>query len=208
MNSFKRSLFITLLVFFLIFMGYLLLVKKIKNDNPTFMNSAEEITLKQGEYIIGQDLKPGFYDIDSLSDNVSFMPVKLSKGDKIVGQKCEKGTHVYIKGKGTVKLSPAKYKSLAVDNRNEYTILHSGNYIIGKQIPAGKYKITYSNKNKEIIEKPFIQVLPGYGENPLKSIDFRKKDNDVINVQIGDIFEVHKSLTEEYDDVFIKLKSL
>ncbi|WNB92536.1 hypothetical protein [Bacillus sp. NEB1478] len=205
MNNFKRVLFISLAVLFIVFIGTPYLLKIIKNQNPALMNSAEQITLKRGDYIVKKDIEPGFYDITALTDNVSFMPFKLSKGDQILGLQLDKNTHVIIEGKGKVKLSPAKFETLKKPE-NEYVIDHSGNYLIGRQIPEGQYKISFNiTSNKKIKEMPFIQLLPGYGKDPIKSLTFEKKSTQDIQLQTGNVLEVHKSMMEEYDHVVITL---
>lgn len=209
MNNFKRTLFILIIVLFLGFIGTKFLLTILKNDNPSLMNSAEEITLSKGDYLIGHDLEPGFYDVEALSDNVFFMPVKFSKGDQILGQRLEKNSHTFIEGKGKVRLSPAKYEVLTINENNEYVIKNSGNYMVGKQIPEGKYKISYYVKDgKKVNKNPFIQVLPGYGENTLDSTNFQEKDSYNVYLKIGYVLEIHKSLTEEYNGVVFILNPL
>ncbi|MFG6497021.1 hypothetical protein P8610_16795 [Fictibacillus sp. UD] len=207
MSNFKKFVFIGLIILFVGFLGSKYLIKIIKNNNPTFLNSAKEVTLTNGDYMVGKDLNAGFYDVISLSDEVSFMPLKLSKGDKIVGQRLEKNEHALIEGSGKVRLLPAKYEPLTLNKNKEYRINHSGKYIVGKQIPVGRYNISYQIKgNEKINNRPFVQVLPGYGKNTLNSLTFEKKLSYDIELKTGNLLEVHKSLMEEYDSVVILLK--
>ncbi|MBH0161830.1 hypothetical protein [Fictibacillus sp. 26RED30] len=206
MNNFKKVVFIALVVLFLCFLGTKYLLKIIKNDNPTFLNAAEEVTLTKGDYLIGKQVKAGFYDVISLSDDVSLMPVKLSKGDMIVGQRLENNAHAIVVGNGSVKLLPAEYVPLKMDAQNKYRIVHSGNYMVGKQILEGKYKISYKVRGKgKVKEKPFVQILPGYGKDQLDSFAFEKASTYKINLETGNILDVRKSLEEEYDSVVIEL---
>lgn len=207
MSNFKKFVFMGLIVLFIGFLGSKYLIKIIKSNNPTFLNSAKEVTLTNGDYMVGKDLNAGFYDIISLSDEVSLMPVKLSKGDKIVGHRLEKNEHALIEGDGKVKLIPAEYDPITLNKNKEYRINHSGKYIVGKQIPEGRYIISYQIiGNEKIKNKPFVQILPGYGKNTLNSLTFEKKKSYAIELEIGNILEVHKSLMEEYDSVVILLK--
>jgi hypothetical protein len=208
MSKFKILIFVALVAVFTSVIVVPFIFNSIKSANPTLVNSAKKVILHRGEYSVGKKVKPGFYDIEALSDNVTFNSIKLTKKDKLVAFEMFDKSQIKVKGAGNVKLSPAKFKSLKQNERSEYVIEHSGYYIVGKQIPKGMYELKYHTKNGEKVTKaPFIQVLPKFRESPLSS--FQLKENKIYNLNLGkngNILQVNKTMFEENNEIIISLK--
>ncbi|MBU8690440.1 hypothetical protein KM918_24370 [Priestia megaterium] len=208
MTKTKTTIFILIIVACIAIIGYPFVKNLIKNDDPLSSNTAEQVTLSKGDNIVGKDLQPGFYDVKASSTKLSFMGIELSENDTLLGQYFDNEEHVIIEGNGNVKLSPAKFNTLSSSKGGKYLIQHSGFYIVGKQIPQGDYKLSYFTKNKKTVDtKPFIQVLPKYGGNPLQTIQFEKKENYDITLKEGNILQVSKNLFEENNNIVVELKA-
>ncbi|NIK13416.1 hypothetical protein [Alkalibacillus almallahensis] len=205
MNKFKVTIFILLAVIFVVFIGLPYATNFIGKNESVSPDNAEKQTLQKGEYIVGEDIKPGVYDFKVLKGDITYNSVQLSLGDKVLAQKLTEQEHIVVEGRGSVELSPAKFDPLTLKNDDQYIIDHSGNYKIGTQIPEGEYTLSYTVKGEKQNEKPFIQVLPEIRGDVLESFQFEKKENYNITLKSNYILEVHKSLFEEYDNVLIKL---
>ncbi|MEW5552123.1 hypothetical protein ABGT22_19660 [Peribacillus frigoritolerans] len=211
MSKLKLVIFILLVVVFFVVIGPSFILNKIKNINPTnpvtkIVNPTKEYILSSGDYIVGKDIETGLYDVESLSDNIHFNSFAISKGQKLINQDLTNNSHVSIKskGKGRIKLSPAKYEKLPKVGNN-YQIEHSGYYIIGKQIPSGKYIISYTIKNSSLKnKKPFIQVFTEFRGNPLKTYQFSKKEYN-LSLEDGNVLQVKKTFDKEEDNIIVRL---
>ncbi|MFL6978321.1 hypothetical protein R7M47_11860 [Bacillus inaquosorum] len=206
MNKFKTTVFIIIALVFVSYFGYSFVMSNIEKSNPMAVSKAKNYTLSEGEYKAGDDIKPGFYDIEALDDNMVYKSIKLTKNDKLVNQDIPDQSILIIEGKGNIKLSPAKSEKVAKQN-DTYNIVHSGFYVVGKQIPAGKYEVSYiTENNKKTTTKPFVQVLPEFRGTPKKSINLENDKSYSITLDKGNILEIKKTMFEEDNNIKIKLK--
>ncbi|WP_047980207.1 hypothetical protein [Ornithinibacillus contaminans] len=168
---------------------------------------AKEQSLAKGDYIAGEDIEPGYYDVVVMEGEVIFNGIQLSNKDKLLGQVIYDNSHTIVDGKGTIKMTPAGFESLSLNNQNEIVIEHSGNYIVGEQIPEGNYLLKYTvvGQDNEEVKKPFIQILNGFEGEIIESYEFEKNDHTKITLKNEQVLEVHKSLFQEYENIIITL---
>ncbi|WP_141603786.1 hypothetical protein [Terrilactibacillus laevilacticus] len=205
MNNFKKIVFIIIAGVFVFAFGGSYIINTIKKSNPRVLNSAESITLSSGTYTVGKDVKPGFYDIESLNGKIHFSAYVLNKGDKVLNNELYDQSKINVEGKGKVKLSPSKVNAIHL-NKGKYAIIHSGYYIVGKQIPKGSYTLSYSTKDKDNIdEKIFVQKLKELRGNPLNVYLFKHKNRYKINLENGNVIQVIKTLKDDQMDIIINL---
>ncbi|EAF8893303.1 hypothetical protein A2G21_06875, partial [Listeria monocytogenes] len=134
----------------------------------------------------------------------SYYSTRLSKGDEIIGINLLDANKLYFEGSGEVELTPAEFNPIK-PSANIFTIQHSGSYEVGKQIPAGKYSLTYTI-DKSSKKKPFIQILPSYTDDARIEIQFETKPAYNINLKTGEILTVSKTISEELDTMTVLLK--
>ncbi|AIM15974.1 MULTISPECIES: hypothetical protein [Neobacillus] len=203
MNKFKCTIFIFIVVICSLIIAYPYitdLINSYKNIDP------EEMTIKSGEYIVGEDINQGIYDIEVISGKIKFMQRELSIKDKILGVKLNNGEHVEVEGKGRVKLSPANFEAIEMSKSGQYEINHSGFYKIGLQLPEREYILSYTGKTEK--EKPFVQILSSNNRDVLNTYDFQDKESYKVFLKKGDILEINKCLFFESDSIVINLKPL
>lgn len=202
MNKFKIVIFISITLVTLI-----VIVSPYLNYNSPKL--VENKIFSKGEYIIGEDLAPGHYDVSAIKGNSEFIGRKLSAGDKLINMNYRNQEHLIVKGTGEVKLSPAKIKPLELNSKNNYLIKHSGNYSVGEHLNSGRYKLSYEVKNnKKNDEKSFIQILSKSDNEVLDSFSFLEKNEYIITLKESNVLNVNKTLIEENDNIIIKLKKL
>ncbi|MBC1998432.1 hypothetical protein IA759_06220 [Listeria marthii] len=204
MTKTKLGIFIALAVITLLLFLVPKGIKYLKNQNPELLNTAENVKLQSGEYTIGKDIKVGIYDMQVTKGSLSYYGTKLSKGDQIIGINLLDANKLYFEGSGEVELTPAEFLPIK-SSANIFTIEHSGSYEVGKQIPVGKYSLTYI-ADKNSIEKPFIQILPSYADDARAEIQFENKQAYTINLKAGEILTVRKTKSEELDAMTILLE--
>lgn len=158
-------------------------------------DALQQVTLKSGEYKVGEDFPEGQYDVQSTTDDAMFMQKKMSNNDKWMGISFSDGESIPLKG--TFILTPSKRKPLKTDDTGKYEISNSGYYEIGNQIPAGKYMLTYESQSS-MIEKPLIQIL-SKKRSILKGYSFEGAKQYTIELKKEEILEIHKSLFKEND---------
>ncbi|MDO3660984.1 hypothetical protein [Bacillus sp. C28GYM-DRY-1] len=73
MNKFKTTVFIIIALVFVLYFGYSFVMSKIEKSNPMAVSKAKNYTLSEGEYKAGDDIMPGFYDIEALDDNMVYI---------------------------------------------------------------------------------------------------------------------------------------
>lgn len=156
-------------------------------------DALQQVTLKSGEYKVGEDFPEGQYDVQSTTDDAMFMQKKMSNNDKWMGISLNDGESIPLKG--SFILTPSKRKPLKTDETGKFEISNSGYYEIGDQIPAGKYTLTYEPKNS-MIEKPLIQIL-SKNRSILKEYSFEDAKQYTIEIKKEEILEIHKSLFKE-----------
>lgn len=118
--------------------------KDVKN---TENNTAQPVTLGAGQYKVGDQIKPGRYVIKAVDGSGNFTS---ENGDinVILGQQAnneseqidsytttlKKGTEIKIEGINQTSFTP-------VTSRNYLTQLTAGQWVVGKDIKPGRYKI-------------------------------------------------------------------
>lgn len=149
MTRHKRWLFIFIVVVLSLFLVYSLFLSKTKltleNRNRTD-NPAKEIILSQGDYKVGKDIKPGYYDIICIDGKISFSNIWMYKKEKLLNQPIEDNTLITIEGQGKLKFIPAKFSPVSKGHQS-YIIQHSGYYLVGKDIPEGFYQFIMSKNS-------------------------------------------------------------
>ncbi|ARM71669.1 TPA_asm: hypothetical protein GIN74_12430 [Listeria monocytogenes] len=204
MTKTKVGIFVALAVITLLFFLVPKGVKYIKNQNPELLNAAESVKLQSGEYTVGKDIKVGIYDMRVTKGSLSYYGTKLSQGAEIIGMNLLDDNKLYFEGSGEVELKPAEFTPIKA-SANIFTIEHSGSYEAGKQIPAGKYSLTYI-ADKSSNEKPFIQILPSYADDARTEMQFENKQAYDINLKTGEILTVRKTKSEELKTMAILLE--
>lgn len=199
MSRIKTIIFILIIVICLSIIGYPYLDNLISKDK----DMAKEIKLTKGEFVVGKDINQGLYDIEVVDGEVRFMQRELSKRDKVLGIKLNRGEQVLVEGEGKVNMSPASFNKIDLKS-DKYEINHSGFYKVGLQIPAGKFVLRYSGSVEK--EKPFVQILSSNREI-INTYDFTNKDSYEITLKENDILEVNKFLFFESNSVIITLES-
>lgn len=165
--------------------------------------TVKEIVLSEGDYIMNEDIAAGTYDIEVVEGDILYFSKKISKGDKVYGQECYNKNHFILEGSGKVKLVPSTFQALVKDD-NIYKIENSGRYIVGKQIQAGEYKMSFISLDTSKL--PFIQILDK-DKNGLVSYSFDNENSYDIILKDTNILEIFKGMHEEYKDYYIVLQS-
>lgn len=112
-------------------------------------SKAKEVTVGPGTYTVGKQIKPGRYTITSLSGSGNLTGEKKSDINIILGTKVDddlgqvtsytsslkKGAKIKIDGIEQVNFKP-------VSKRKKLTTLGAGDWVVGKDIKAGRYKIS------------------------------------------------------------------
>lgn len=204
MTKTKFVIFIALTVITLLLFLVPKGIQYLKSQNPELLNTAESIKLQAGEYTVGKDIKVGIYDMQVTKGSLSYYSTRLSKGDEIIGINLLDANKLYFEGSGEVELTPAEFNPIK-PSANIFTIQHSGSYEVGKQIPAGKYSLTYTI-DKSSKKKPSIQILPSYTDDARIEIQFETKPAYNINLKTGEILTVSKTISEELDTMTVLLK--
>lgn len=204
MNKGKYAIFIIIILLFIFIIGVPYIKDFIESKDPLKFNKAKSITLNKGTYIVGKDISPGIYDIEILAkEELQAFGKMLDNGDKLLGFRLSDNEKLYIEGDGSVKFSNASFQKLDKIKGN-YVIKHSGQYIVGKQIPAGKYRVSYVDPKGELDSAPFIQVSKKIGKEIITSIDINNK-NQVIQIEKNNILMSAKTMHQEHNHVEIIL---
>ena len=100
-------------------------------------------------------------------------------GQKTVGQFFKKNQEVTLSPNAEVEMVPSQFDKITVVN-NEIRLTDSGNYLIGKQFPAGDYGLSLASPVKEgdsmqLIVQTLIhktnQELTGHDESQIKACE-------------------------------------
>ncbi|AKS39715.1 hypothetical protein NP92_01900 [Anoxybacillus gonensis] len=165
----------------------------------------KNIVIQSGDYVVGKNIREGTYDVIVLHGEVKFMQMKMREGDRWLAVQLRRGEHVYVEGKGKVRLKPSRFEKIERGRNDIYQINHSGFYLVGKQIPEGTYIITYTSH--DIKGKPFVQLLSS-NRDVIHTYDFQNSRDKYYKVvcEKGQILEVHKNLFAESKHVVVILK--
>ncbi|MDR2977696.1 MAG: hypothetical protein LBV19_10485 [Streptococcaceae bacterium] len=121
------------------------------NGKSDFKNTAEAVTLiaqGQKEFVVGEDMKAGIYDISTDSDAMITANIMINKDTPSKNIMLSDGQKVQISEKGSLVLKPSKIEALKTEGKGEemyYIIPAQGFYYEGSQIPAGKYELVTEN---------------------------------------------------------------
>lgn len=124
--------------------------KKQKNKTSSEqVNNAQAVTLGAGQYKVGEQIKPGRYIIKAVngsgnlsSGNGNINVILGQQADNTEGQvdsyttNLKKGTEIKIEG-----INQTSFIPVAVASRKYLTQLSAGQWIVGKDIKTGRYKI-------------------------------------------------------------------
>lgn len=204
MDKGKYVIFIIIILLFVFIIGVPYINDLIKSKDALKFNDAESITLNNGNYIVGKDINSGIYDIEVLTQEIEVFGKKLDEGDQLLGFKLSDEEKLIINGKGSVKFIKASFDKLKKNNK-QYIINHSGQYIVGKQIPTGQYKVSYSDPKGEISkQQPFIQVSKKIGKEIITSFNINNK-NQTIKLENDNILFIANTMNQEHNYVEIIL---
>lgn len=177
-------------------------------------NPARTVVLSKqdGEYVVGKkgkDLQPGFYDVRVLnSDKANFAGWNLNEKDKLHAIHFSNNNKFGI-FEGQVELTPSTFQKLEkVDDY--YTISHSGYYVVGAEIPVGKYEFILDGNTVPL--NTFIDV-EFQGKETRQSIQWDNKKNaraNSINLKKDAIIYVDKKDTKDNqrDEIVLKVKKV
>ncbi len=171
------------------------------------LKQGEELVLTKGGYIGGIDIATGFYDVEALDSDVEFNLSDMNKGEQLLGIPITKNLQCGVGGKGKVKLTKAKFEKLSLID-NQYQIIHSGDYKVNKCIEPGKYQLSINSDSKEKLKNCMVEILSG---KKLKStVQYLFNDNQSYKIELkqGQLLQVNKGVTEEFDKCDIILKKL
>lgn len=109
-------------------------------------NSEQKLKIKAG----------GYYDLlaikaDALVSGREFPIV----GQKTVGQFFKKNQEVTLSPNAEVEMVPSQFKKISMVN-NEIRLTDSGNYLIGRQFPAGDYDLSLAGS---VTERDSVQLI-------------------------------------------------
>lgn len=160
-------------------------------NEETYVNTAKEVELFAGEFIVGENVVPGRYDITSLDGVGNFvvydgeMPIvneilTNQAGGQIGVTKIQidlyEGNRIQISGINKVLLKPAE---IALK-----TTLVSGNHLVGRDVPAGTYIVTAPQGTGNFIvydgDFPVVNEILGSGDIGVEKIRISIKDGQMI----------------------------
>lgn len=153
----------------------------LKNRN-TVDNPAKEITLNTGTYMAGKDVKPGYYDITSISGSIVYNNISVNKGGSILNYPVQDNTSQDIQGNGKLKFKPSKFQQLRKDKSNEYIVDYTGFYLLGKELPPGRYEVLSHSDNVQIFlyESDDMSTIN-------KNLTLEKSNKEEINLYKGNL---------------------
>lgn len=168
-------------------------------EKEEYINTAESIELFTGEFAVGTDIKPGRYKIttsDGSGNLFVYEPNGLPAVNEILSSSSEdsmglgittievdlyEGQTINISGLNAVNFEPATIELK--------TSLTSGNYLVGRDVPAGSYIATApeGSGNFFVYSKngmPIVNEILGYDEFGLsvEKVKFSVKDGETISI--------------------------
>jgi hypothetical protein len=205
----KRLLYVLVMFGLVFFAVYILFFSKteltLKNRNVRD-NPAKAITLKAGNYLVGHDIKPGYYDITCLSGKVSLDDdVRMSSGDKWINYAVMDGTTLTIEGHGNLRFSPAAFQPVHEIGDHQYAIKHSANYIAGKDLPAGDYRFVAKGLNgSESIELTLFSSIHADHNSATYNLTADNTERN-IHLEKGNLLSIVKHKQNEKDNILLLL---
>mgnify|MGYP001038448861 CR=1 FL=1 len=188
MTNIKRGIFIVIILVLAFLLIYSMFFSKqkldLKNRN-TVDNPAKEITLPIGTYTAGKEIKPGYYDVTSTSGSMIYNNISVKKGESILNYPVQDNTSQDIEGHGKLKFTPSKFQQLHKDKPNKYAVDYTGFYLLGKELPPGRYELmSHSNSGQVYIyESEDMSTIN-------KSFDLKTQDKKNINLYKGNLIFV------------------
>lgn len=170
-------------------------------------NFAQEKILKKGSYIVGKDLKQGYYDIKSLSNKESiFAGFHLSENESL--HAIPFWNENKFSSNGAVQIKPADFSRL-VKIKDYYEVISSGYYVIGQEIPSGKYQFLFESSKKLDI---FIDIRDDKDES-IKTIYWDSKysgKTKKIYLKKGYVLNVNKEdiHQKQVEEVILRIKEV
>lgn len=192
------------IVFFaLLFVAVTLFFLPILKENLLKQKVKEGITVKEGEYEVGKDIPKGSYDFKVTGDLV-IQGKSFYNGSHFKAMPLREGEIISIEGKGNLHMEPAQYKKLSTTKEQQYVIVDSGYYLIGKQITPGDYLITYEGEG-ESDKVPFVQTIDN-DSNVLKTLDFKNGRQISVELHNNTVLQIEKTMMDEIADLKVILE--
>lgn len=157
------------------------------------------------EYIFGQDIKSGRYDVLVMKGKVKVMYKNMVQGCSLSGMFFPDDFHISYTGKGKVALRKVGTRRLT-KKKEVYWVDSSGEYIVGQEIAEGKYKLNYHSSDKNSKDKALISLY----ERKNNQLKWQKsiKKNTEITLKIGEILKVDKTFEEEDPGGYVCLEPI
>jgi hypothetical protein len=137
-------------------------------------NPAKAVSLLEGNYAVGTDMEPGFYDIIATSGDMSLGDKYLEAGEILYNQILDNTNSVEVSGDGELYFQPSKFEPLVTDEKGDFILTNDGNFIIGSEIPAGKYQIIVESEGDV-----GMTVHPNFTAHDGESIELSSIPTDV-----------------------------
>ncbi|HAE62305.1 MAG TPA: hypothetical protein DCG38_08250 [Eubacteriaceae bacterium] len=124
-----------------------------EDDRTVGTNTAREAILTSGKtYEVGEDIEPGYYDVIYLpyanDYRVIFRGISLSKDDKLLNMPLNRGDEFTLivedknsESKAKLKFAPSSFDDFELDEQEQFTLSHTGYYVVGDDLPAGEYEV-------------------------------------------------------------------
>ncbi|MEB7433359.1 hypothetical protein [Staphylococcus pasteuri] len=152
-KTYKKLLIsnIIILTFAIINIILVIVFYQIDQKNKAEFYSGKSYELKDGSYEVGKDIKPGHYIIQS-KHNTGYIEVKSTNKEwdfeetfgKDYGTPDSPTTPkltTYLMDGDKVNLDKTKLTSFIPKHQERTTLLSTGVWVVGKDVPEGKYKI-------------------------------------------------------------------
>ncbi|MFD2616031.1 hypothetical protein [Terrilactibacillus laevilacticus] len=134
-------------------------------------NPAHQKILGSGNYVVGKGIDQGYYDIQVIEGNLVVSGDELEANNTLHAIPYWNNNKIWITGKGKVEFSPSSFSRLKKED-DHYIISESGYYVVGSEIPSGKYQIILTDSTIPV--DVFIDIKNNKNES-YKSIQWDKK---------------------------------
>lgn len=160
----------------------------------------EKVELPTGNYIVGNDIKEGFYNIKMISGNGNVV-VKDGNADIVADESMKgkaaklriavmEGYEVHVSNGAKVAFNPTPMKSKMITEKKE-TVLYSGFWYVGKDIAPGKYKVWKNMSSDSNIG--IVNNKDKFKVNNKMSKDKSGLKEFIIDLEDGDIIKIDNS---------------